>query len=151
MRRLRLRSPSEGFLKGAREDSEVIRRSEYSYVWRYCNAKVIGMDSGIGRVGRRPRVLAETGRDRLSCPGQDKAQPQQPQQQPGDQAQQQQTFTGKIAKADGKFVLENTDAKTSYTLDDQDKAKQFEGQNVKVTGTLDAQSKTIHVSDIQPG
>jgi hypothetical protein len=35
-------------------------------------------------------------------------------------------------------------------LDDQEKAKQFDGQNVKVTGTLDVATFTIHVSDIQP-
>jgi len=108
---------------------------------------ILGLAALVVALEFSPRLAAIA----YPAPGQDQAQPQQPQQQPGDQAQQQQTFTGKIAKADGKFVLENTDAKTSYTLDDQDKAKQFEGQNVKVTGTLDAQSKTIHVSDIQPG
>ena len=77
--------------------------------------------------------------------GQDQAQ-----QPGGGQQQQQQTFTGKISKSNGKYVLQSQDAKTSYTLDDQDKAKQFDGQNVKVTGTLDSQSNVIHVSDIQP-
>jgi uncharacterized protein DUF5818 len=91
-----------------------------------------------------PRLLAHAN----PAPGQDQAQPAQP-QQPGDQ-QQQQTFMGKIAKAQGKYVLQNPDTKATYTLDDQDKAKQFEGQNVKVTGTLDSQKNTIHVSDIQP-
>ena len=80
---------------------------------------------------------------------QDQAQPQQPQQQPSDQ-QQQQTFTGKIAVAHGKYVLQTPDTKKTFSLDDQEKAKQFEGQNVKITGTLDAQNNVIHVSDIQP-
>jgi len=67
------------------------------------------------------------------------------------QASDPQTFSGKVAKAGGKFILKDTADKTMYVLDDQDKAKQFEGQEVKVSGTLDAQTKTIHVSSITPG
>jgi len=67
------------------------------------------------------------------------------------QASDAQTFSGKVAKAGGKFVLRDTASKAVYVLDDQDRAKQFEGQEVKVSGTLDAQTKTIHVSSIAPG
>ena len=62
-----------------------------------------------------------------------------------------QTFSGKVAKAGGKFVLRDTASNTMYVLDDEGKAKPFEGQEVKVSGTLDAQTKTIHVSSITPG
>ena len=34
--------------------------------------------------------------------------------------------------------------------DDQDKAKQFEGKDVKVEGTLDVATNTIRVSNILP-
>ncbi len=67
------------------------------------------------------------------------------------QAQSQEkakTFTGKIAQSEGKYVLQDSSG-TVYNLDDQDKAKQFDGQNVKVVGILDGQSKTIHVSEIE--
>ena len=67
------------------------------------------------------------------------------------QAGDQQTFSGKVAKADGKFVLKDTESKTTYVLDDQDKAKQFDGQEVKVSGSLDPQTKTIRVASISPG
>ena len=67
------------------------------------------------------------------------------------QASESQTFTGKIAKSGSKLVLKDSATKATYALDDQDKAKQFEGQDVKVSGTLDAQTKTIHVSSITPG
>ena len=67
------------------------------------------------------------------------------------QASDSQTFTGKIAKLGGKFVLKDSASKSTYALDDQDKAKQFEGQSVQVTGTLDAQSNTIRISSITPG
>ena len=57
-------------------------------------------------------------------------------------------FTGTIEKSGDKFVLKAE--KASYDLDDQEKAKSFEGKDVKVTGTLDAKTKTIHVENIEP-
>jgi len=68
---------------------------------------------------------------------------QQEQQQPS------QTFTGKIAQAEGKYVLHDNSTNATFQLDDQSKAKAFDGKSVKVTGTLDASSNTIHVVDIQ--
>lgn len=67
------------------------------------------------------------------------------------QASDQQTFNGQIAKAGGKFVLKDTASKSTYVLDDQDRAKQFDGQEVKVNGSLDPQTKTIRVTSITPG
>ncbi len=64
--------------------------------------------------------------------------------------QDAQTFTGKIAQVNGHYVLQESSGNTSYKLDNEDKAKQFDGQNVKVIGTLDSSSNTIHVSDIEP-
>ena len=69
------------------------------------------------------------------------------QQQPAEQAQ---TFTGKISKKGDKYVLRDASSQMTYALDDQDKAKSFDGKDVKVIGTLDAQTSTIHVADIQP-
>lgn len=62
-----------------------------------------------------------------------------------------QTFTGKVTKSGGKYVLKDDTTRTSYTLDDQDQAKQFEGKKVKVTGKLDASSNIIRVATIEPG
>ena len=67
------------------------------------------------------------------------------------QGAETQVFSGKIAKAGGKYVLKDNATKMTYSLDDQTQAKKFEGQSVKVTGMLDAQSNTIHVSLIEPG
>ena len=44
----------------------------------------------------------------------------------------------------------NSSTQTSYKLDDQDKAKQFEGKNVKVMATIDATTNQLHVVDITP-
>ena len=58
------------------------------------------------------------------------------------------SFTGTVVKAGGKYVLKTADA--NYQLDDQDKAKQFVGQQVKINGTLDSSTSMIHISDISP-
>jgi len=58
------------------------------------------------------------------------------------------TFTGMVVKAGGKYVLKTTDS--NYQLDDQDKAKQFVGQQVKINGNLDSSTSMIHIADISP-
>ena len=78
-------------------------------------------------------------------------------QQPGQQQQAPQdnkTFTGTIQKLpSGKFALvtgQTPDGKLSgHFLDDQENAKKYEGKQVKVTGTFDTDSNTIHVTNIQ--
>jgi hypothetical protein len=52
-------------------------------------------------------------------------------------------------KGGGKFVLCDAATKTTYELDDQDKAKDLAGQKVKVEGTLNHATKTIHVDKIE--
>jgi Protein of unknown function (DUF5818) len=47
----------------------------------------------------------------------------------------------------GKLVLKDM-AGTTYQLDDQQKAKKFAGKEVKVVGSLDTSSNTIHVENI---
>lgn len=54
-------------------------------------------------------------------------------------------------KAGGTYVLYNEGKKTFYQLDDQKKPEQFAGMNVKVSGTLDAKTNTIHVTTIGKG
>jgi hypothetical protein len=48
----------------------------------------------------------------------------------------------------GDFVL--TLKNEVYRLDNQDKVRLFAGQQVKITGTLDPKSKTIHLVGIAP-
>ena len=51
-------------------------------------------------------------------------------------------------KAGGKYVLYDSAAKAIYLLDDQQQPVQFAGKNVKVTGTLDKATDTLHVTSI---
>jgi hypothetical protein len=51
-------------------------------------------------------------------------------------------------KHGGQYVLYDAARKSVYQLDDQTKPEQFAGAKVKVTGTLDKTTKTIHVTNI---
>ncbi len=66
-----------------------------------------------------------------------------------DDAKAKQMCTANCVKMGGKYVLFDAASKTVYELDDQTKPEQFAGQKVKVTGTLDKATKTIHVTDIK--
>ena len=60
------------------------------------------------------------------------------------------TFSGKIVKSGNKLVLTDADNKTTYQLDDQQRAQDFLNKIVKVTGVLDPSTGTIRVSAIEP-
>jgi hypothetical protein len=84
---------------------------------------------------------------------------EQPGAQPGQspasaqsaQGQQSQTFAGKIVKAKDGLVLKDEATNTTYKLDNEDQAKQYVGKSVKVTGTVDPATNTIHVANIEMG
>ena len=86
-----------------------------------------------------------------------KPESQTPPQPAGSQAQgptpdaqpAAQSFTGTISKEGDTYVLKVSDT-SSYKLDDQDKAKEYEGKRVAVFGTLDANSNLIRVQKIEP-
>jgi len=59
-------------------------------------------------------------------------------------------FEGMIQKSGNQFVLQETTTQTSYQLDDQHKAKHFEGKSVKVMATIDPSTNQLHVIDIVP-
>jgi len=85
------------------------------------------------------------------------AQPSQPSEPIGSQAESRgeqaqpaaQTFTGTISKEADSYVLKVSDT-SSYKLDDQDQAKQYEGQRVRVIGNLDMGTNLIKVQRIEP-
>src|SRR5581483_8703108 len=53
------------------------------------------------------------------------------------------TFEGQIILSNNSYLLRSGDEE--YKIDDQAKAKKYAGKDVKVTGSLDRQNKTIHV------
>jgi len=54
-----------------------------------------------------------------------------------------------FAKPPSKFVLYDAAAKTTYQLDDQDWVQPYVGQTVQITGTLNAATKTIHITAVK--
>ena len=52
-------------------------------------------------------------------------------------------------KAGAQFVLYDTDDKTIYRLDAQDKVKDYAGQTVTVIGTYDRATGTLHVDRVE--
>jgi hypothetical protein len=60
----------------------------------------------------------------------------------------QNLYTGTVIALNGSCVLK-TDRMT-YQLDDQERAKQYEGREVKVNGTVDQMSSVLHIADIEP-
>ena len=54
-----------------------------------------------------------------------------------------------IRAHDAKYVLD--DGKNVYTLSDQRAPEKFAAQKVRIVGTLDAKTRTIHVESITAG
>ena len=59
-----------------------------------------------------------------------------------------QAFSGTVVKSGETYVLKTSDNMT-YQLDDQTRAKDYEGKQVQVTGSLDSSNNTIKVQDIR--
>jgi Protein of unknown function (DUF5818) len=57
--------------------------------------------------------------------------------------------TKNCVKMGGKYVLFDAAKKTTYELNDQQKPADFAGQKVKIKGTYDKATKTIHVTSIE--
>jgi len=71
-------------------------------------------------------------------------------QAPDSQAQsgtstEAQSFTGTIVKSGDKYMFQDAASGNTYDIDHQDQVKEYEGKKVKVHGTLDQSTKTIHM------
>jgi hypothetical protein len=80
--------------------------------------------------------------------GQSDSAPQQRHMDSPATAEAARSFNGTIIRARAQFVLKQITTHTLYGLDDQKKAKRYEGKRVMVTATMDSTSNTLHVIDI---
>jgi hypothetical protein len=94
-------------------------------------------------------MVALSGQANAQEPAGKSQQPTAAQPQNDMQTQDAKPFNGTIVKEKGKLVLKDTATNVSYQLDDQQRAKQFEGKQVKVTGKLDMNTNLIHVESIE--
>lgn len=58
-------------------------------------------------------------------------------------------FTGTVIKNVDKYVLELADSSAVFQIDDQEKARQFEGKQVRVAGSLALETKMLYVASIE--
>ena len=64
------------------------------------------------------------------------------------QAEPATQFTGTIVKDGSRYALKVSDS-TTYQVDDQERAKTFEGKQVKVSGTLDPRLNILRITSIE--
>jgi hypothetical protein len=111
-----------------------------------CSRWFLSVLLGIAMSGIALNAQSQPPSERQSPPSQPPSQAGQ--QAPGAQADPQPTqgqiFAGTIKKTGDKYVLEDASG-TSYDVDRQDLVKKYEGQRVRINGTLDPDGKTIHV------
>jgi hypothetical protein len=60
------------------------------------------------------------------------------------------TFSGKIVRSGDKLQLQDGIGESTFQIDDQSKAKAFEGQDVRVTGTVDVTNNMARIVKIEP-
>jgi hypothetical protein len=71
-------------------------------------------------------------------------------QAPAPQQPTAQTLTGTIIKDGGRYLLKvSSSSTTTYELDDQERAKRYEGKQVKVVGALSATGNSFHIVSIE--
>jgi len=98
---------------------------------------------------QEPVPLPEPGR--APAPRPDPQPDQQSAQSTSSQVQPdtpKQSIKGIIVRQGEKFVLKAGD-NTTYQLDDQSKARQYQDKQVNVVGVLDADSNTLHIETIE--
>jgi hypothetical protein len=59
-----------------------------------------------------------------------------------------QTLSGTVIKLGNNYVLKTTDKQT-YELDDQGKAREYEGKQVRIAGSLDRTTNLIRITSIE--
>ena len=87
-----------------------------------------------------------------SHPGQQPSsqQPSSSSQTSSSDRQSAQSFEGKITRSGNQLVFQDSSSQTSYQLDDQSKVAAYEGKNVKLMGTVDPKTNSMHVIDVTP-
>jgi Protein of unknown function (DUF5818) len=94
---------------------------------------------------QEPVPLPEPGRVPAPSPDQQSSQSAGSQVQPDTPKQ---SIKGIIVRQGEKFVLKAGD-NTTYQLDDQNKARQYQDKQVNIVGILDTDSNTLHIETIE--
>ena len=97
----------------------------------------------------QPVPVPDSNADKQEGPREDTPQ-QQPAQDAKAPAQEKQgpaaqTLNGTVIKLGDKFVLKTADKQT-YELDDQDRARQYQGKQAKIFGSLDGNTNMVYIA-----
>lgn len=76
---------------------------------------------------------------------QGQAEPGQTPDQAQSDANGSKEFVGTVVKQGNKYMFQEASSGQTYDIDHQEEVKKFDGKKVRVRGTLDPQTKTIHV------
>lgn len=81
---------------------------------------------------------------------------QKPEQNPGDNnaatpatSENTRSISGTVVREGSSYFLK-TDDNSEFQLDDAAKVRDFENQAVRITGTIDSSTRTIHVQTVKP-
>jgi uncharacterized protein YdeI (BOF family) len=114
----------------------------------YIGALALFLSGAISLNARTPQT--QQAEPQSQQPAQQAPQDQSGQKSPDTQAQPSQkagvqTFTGTIVKSGDKYMFQDAASDGTYDIDHQDVVQKFEGKKVTVHGTLDTNSKIIHL------
>lgn len=103
---------------------------------------------GPGSPGAEPGAAAQQQEQRE----QEQQQQQQEINQQGQpqQTQQQVLLTGKVTRENGHYLLTSQDAPKPLRISNPSKVKKYNGEMVKVEGTVNPKSHKLHVTKVTP-
>ena len=110
-------------------------------------AGILALAVGIATWGTQSQAQ-QAPRDQTAPQAQPGTQSQPPAQSaPDTQAQSAgaQTFSGTISKVGDKYVLKDPASGNTYDVDRQDLVAKYDGQKVRIKGTLESSGKMIQV------
>lgn len=112
----------------------------------FIRGTVLALTLGVASMGS---LYAQDAKPAQSDPQAAPPSQSQPAQASKTSTQSSKEFTGTIVKEKGAMMLKDSSSNVSYKVDDESKVKDYEGKQVKVTGTLDSSTNVIHVDSIQ--
>jgi Protein of unknown function (DUF5818) len=115
----------------------------------FIRGSVLALTLGVASMGSLFAQDAKPAQSDPQAAQPSQTQPSQSAQTSPTSAQNSKEFTGMIVKEKGAMMLKDSSSNVSYKLDDDSKVKDYEGKQVKVTGTLDSSTNVIHVDSIQ--
>ncbi len=131
------------------QSGEISSQEDFSMKNYFIRGSVLALTLGVAGMGSLFAQDAKPAQTDPQAAQPSQSQPSQSAQTSPTSAQTSKDFTGTIVKEKGAMMLKDSSSNVSYKVDDDNKVKDYEGKQVKVTGTLDSSTNVIHVDSIQ--